>query len=99
MNDSNKNDYITTFLASFLLMFDYLTEFNLSDEGRGKGNIEDYFDIVIQALTVHTELMQLTFNNIDIRRRGCDSLVKLLNNCTNLKELHFSNMGIINDGW
>jgi hypothetical protein len=110
VNDLNKEDYITTFLASFLLMFDYLTEFRLSyegynddldgvDEGRGMRTIVDYFDIVIQALTVHTELMQLTFNNIDIRRRGCDSLVKLLNNCTNLKELHFSNMGMINDGW
>ena len=82
-------------VTSFLLMFDYLKEFRLSYEG-----YNDDLDIIIQALTVHTGLRKLVLNSITIGRRGCDSVVKLLNRSTRLKEIAFMCMqNITNDGW
>jgi hypothetical protein len=82
-------------VTSFLLMFDYLREFRLSDEG-----YNDDLDIIIQALTVHTGLRKLVLNSITIGRRGCDSLVKLLNRSTRLKEIVLTDLLRINDdGW
>jgi hypothetical protein len=56
VND-NTNDTTQLCLASFLLMFNYLKEFTLSDE-RGDN---DELDIVIQALASHTGLRKLQF--------------------------------------
>ena len=82
-------------VTSFLLMFDYLKEFRLSYEG-----YNDDLDIIIQALTVHTGLRKLVLNSITIGRRGCYSVVKLLNRSTRLKEIAFMCMqNITNDGW
>jgi hypothetical protein len=53
-------------LASFLLMFNYLREFSLDYIGPTV-----HLDmIIIQALTVHTELMKLHLCYITISRRG-----------------------------
>jgi len=99
VNDGNEMTQLC--LVSFLLMFDYLEEFTLFDEREDN----DYFDVVIQehvviqALAAHTGLRKLGLGGVSIGRRGCDSLVKVLNKSTNLKELHFSNMGINDDGW
>jgi hypothetical protein len=83
-------------LVSFLLMFDYLKEFKLSDE---RGDDND-LDVVIQALSVHTWLRKLQLWGMTIGRRGCNSLVRLLNKSTKLKEIDFIDMrGITNDGW
>jgi hypothetical protein len=82
-------------VTSFLLMFDSLTEFNLSNAG----NVND-FDEIIEALTVHAGLRKLVLNGITIGRRGYNSLVKLLNKSTKLKELCLDNIwGLTDDGW
>jgi hypothetical protein len=82
-------------LVSFLLMFDYLREFRLQFVGPMV-----HLDIIIQALGVHAGLMKLRLCCITIGRRGYNSLVRLLNNSTTLKELHFIDMrGITDDGW
>jgi hypothetical protein len=82
-------------LASFLLMFDYLREFRLDYIGPTV-----HLDIIIQALTVHTELMKLQLCGITIGRRGYDSLVKLLIKSTKLKKVAFREMrGLSDDGW
>ena len=62
---------------------------------------EDALASFFSGLAMNRSIQTLKFECIEglFGRRGYDSLVKLLNNCTNLKELHFSNMGIINDGW
>jgi hypothetical protein len=83
-------------LVSFLLMFDYLKEFKLSDE---LGDINDLV-VVIQALASHTGLRKLQLCGTSFGWRGCDSLVRLLNQSTELKEVAFNYMrGITNDGW
>jgi hypothetical protein len=82
-------------VVSFLLMFDSLREFNLSYHGP-----QVDYDIIIQALTVHTGLRKLDLRGITIGRRGCDSLVKLLNKSTELKEVAFIYIpSISDDGW
>lgn len=48
-------------VTSFLLMFDYLREFRLSDEGDN-----DDLDFISQALTVHTGLRKLVLGGVVI---------------------------------
>jgi hypothetical protein len=94
VNDGNEMTQLC--LVSFLLMFDYLKEFTLFDEREDN----DYFDVVIQALAAHTGLKKLVLWGVYIGRRGRDSLVKLLNKSTKLKEIALANiLGITNDGW
>ena len=83
-------------VTSFLLMFDYLKEFNLFNEREDNYDL----DIVIQALAAHTGLRKLVLNSITIGRRGRDSLVKVLNKSTKLKEIALASIhGINDDGW
>jgi hypothetical protein len=84
-------------LVTFLLMFDYLKEFKLSDEW---GDINDLV-VVIQALASHTGLRKLQLCGISIGWRGCNSLARLLSNSTTLTEIDFANiLGIYaDDGW
>ena len=94
VNDGNEMTQLC--LVSFLLMFDYLKEFTLFHEREDN----DYFDVVIQALAAHTGLKKLVLWGVSIGRRGRDSLVKLLNKSTKLKEIALANiLGITNDGW
>jgi hypothetical protein len=100
VNDGNEMTQLC--LVSFLLMFDYLEEFTLFDEREDN----DYFDVVIQAhvviqaLAAHTGLRKLGLGGVSIGRRGCDSLVKVLNKSTKLKEFALASIhGINDDGW